>query len=185
MSRCSVNDVRRTMTGRAWAAPGYPSQPAHEVEMGVATHDRHRILPAERCDPNVVRRNRVTSSLQFQSDGRVVPRGLNSNIEYGRSVQHSLQGPFVLLAVTRLRDTESELPGYYDGDRKFARPGHDLNRFRRFVEICRKSIRVQNQVKSSGSICSNSSSMIFCIRIVSLWRWASSPAHSSQGLPGR
>ena len=27
--------------------------------------------------------------------------------------------------------------------------------------------------------------MIFCIRNVSAWRWASSPAHSSQGLSGR
>ena len=114
-----------------------------------------------------------------------MPRSLNANIEDGASVQHSLQRPFVRIAVTRLRDTKSELAGYKDRDRKLTRLGHDLNCSRRFVEICRKSIRVQNQVKSSGSICSNSSSMIRCIRFVSLWRWANSPAHSSQGLPGR
>jgi hypothetical protein len=90
--RCSTNDDGQGVGGAVKPAllPGSPSQPAHEVEMGVAAHDRHRMLPAERCDPNVVRRNRVTSSLQFQPDGRVMPRGLNSNIEYGASVQHSL-----------------------------------------------------------------------------------------------
>src|ERR1035438_4314764 len=99
--------------------PGSPSQPAHKVEMGVADHDRHRMLPAQRCDPNVVRRNRLTSSLQFQPDSRVVPSSLNANIEDGASVQHSLQRPFVRIAVARLRDTKSELTGYNDGDRKF------------------------------------------------------------------
>lgn len=35
------------------------------------------------------------------------------------------------------------------------------------------------------SICSNSSSMVFWIRAFSLWRWASSPAHSKHGLSER
>jgi len=84
-----------------------------------------------------------------------------------------------------LRDTESELSSHNDGDGKVWSLGHDINRFFRFVKISGKSIRVENQVQSSGSICSNSWSMIFCIRTVSLWRWASSPAHSNQGLSCR
>src|ERR1035437_9841204 len=153
--------------------------------MGVAAHDWNCMLPAKSRDPQVIGRNRLTRVLQFQPDGRVVPRGLNANIKDCASVQHSLQGFFVSLAVAGLRDSKSKLPGYHYGDRKLARLGHNLNCFRRSVQISGKGISVQNQVQSSGSICSNSSSMIFCIRNVSPWRWASSPAHSSQGLPGR
>ena len=86
-----------------------------------------------------------------------MPRSFNANIEDGASVQHSLQRPFVRIAVARLRDTKSELAGYNDRDRELTRLGDDLNCSRRFVEICQNRIRVQNQVRSSGSICSNSS----------------------------
>ena len=106
------------------------------------------MLPAERCDPHVVGRDWPAGAFQFRTDGRVVPRGLDSNIKDGASIQHSLQGPFVRLAVPRLRDTESELPGYDYRDRKLTRLGHDRNRFRRSVKISGKSIRVQNQVQS-------------------------------------
>src|SRR5712692_4737780 len=129
--------------------------------MGVATHDRNRMLPAERGDPHVIGRNRLTSALQLQPDSRVVPRGLNPNIEHRASVQHTLQRPFVGLAVARLRDTESKLPGYDDRDRQLASPRYDLNRIRRAVKISGKSVRIENQAQSSGSIWSNSSSMIF------------------------
>src|SRR5450755_4160955 len=83
--------------------------------MGVAAHHRNRMLPAERGDPDVVGRNRLASTLEFQPDSRVVPRGLNSNIQDGAPVEHSLQRPFVRLAVARLRDTESELPATMTG----------------------------------------------------------------------
>ena len=73
------------------------------------------MLPAERCDPCVVSRNWRASSLQFQPDGRVVPRRLNPNIKDGASFQHSLERPFVRLAVARLGNTESELSGYNEG----------------------------------------------------------------------
>ncbi len=43
-------------------------------------------------------------------------------------------------------------------------------------------VRLHNEL---CSICSNSWSMIFWIRTVSLWRWASSPAHSNHGLSWR
>ncbi len=62
-----------------------------------------------------------------------MPRGLNANIEDGASVQHSLQRPFIRIAVARPRDTKRELAGYNDRDRKLTRLGHDLNRSRRFV----------------------------------------------------
>ena len=80
------------------------------------------MLPAESGDPHVVGRNRRTGALQFQPDGRVVPRGLNSNFKDSAPVQHSLQRLFVRLAVARQRDTESELNGYDDGDSKLKRP---------------------------------------------------------------
>ena len=83
------------------------------------------MLPAERCDPHVVGRDWPAGAFQFRTDGRVVPRGLDSNIKDGASIQHSLQGPFVRLAVPRLRDTESELPGYDYRDRKLTRLGHE------------------------------------------------------------
>src|ERR1039457_1390163 len=153
--------------------------------MGVAAHDWNCMLPAKSRDPQVISRNRLTRALQFQPDGRVVPRGLNANIKDCASVQHSLQGFFVSLAVAGLRDSKSKLPGYDYRNRNLARLGHNLNCFRCSVQISGKGIRVQNQVQSSGSICSNSSSMIFCMRMVSLWRCASSPTHSSQGLPWR
>ena len=57
------------------------------------------MLPAKSRDPQVIGRNRLTRALQFQPDGRVVPRGLNTNIKDCASVQHSLQGSFVSLAV--------------------------------------------------------------------------------------
>jgi len=60
------------VTGSMWITtprlallPGSASQPTHKVEMGVAGHDRHRMLPAERCDPRIVSWNRRTRSLQF------------------------------------------------------------------------------------------------------------------------
>lgn len=141
--------------------PGSSSQPAHKIEMGVATHDGHCVLPAERCDPDVVGRNRPASALKFQTDSRVVPSGLNSNIKNSTSVEHSLQGPFVRVAVARLRNAESELPGNNDGDRKLRYTRYEFDRFRRPVKKSGKSIRIENQARSSGSICSNSSSMIF------------------------
>ena len=79
--------------------PGLPFQSTHKVEMGVAAHDWNCMLPAKSRDPQVIGRNWLTRALQFQSDGRVVPRGLNANIQDCASVQHSLQGPFVSLAV--------------------------------------------------------------------------------------
>src|ERR1039458_9842498 len=137
--------------------------------MDIAAHHRNRMLPAECGDPSVVGRNRLASTLEFQPDGCVVPRSLSSNIKDGASVEHSLQRHFVRLAVARLRDAESEFPGYNDGDRKLLSLGHDLNRSRRSVKISGKSIGVENQVQSSGSICSNSSSMIF--PAPSAWPW--------------
>ena len=125
------------------------------------------MLPAKGGDPQVISRNRLTRSLQFQSDCCVVPRGLNANIEDCASVQHSLQGSFVSLAVAGLRDSKSKLPGNDYRNRNCARLGHNLNYFRCSIQVSGKGIRIQNQVQSSGSICSNSSSMTFCIRNVS------------------
>ncbi len=39
------------------------------------------MLPAKSRDPQVIGRNRLTRALQFQPDGRVVPRSLNANIK--------------------------------------------------------------------------------------------------------
>ena len=89
--------------------------------MGVATHHENRMPPAERGDPHVLGRNRRASTLEFQSDGHGVPRGLNSNIKIGASVRHSLKRPFARLAVASVRDTESEIPSYNDGDRNLAK----------------------------------------------------------------
>ena len=93
------------------------------------------MLTAERCDPRIVSWNRRTRSLQFQPDGRVVPRGLNSDIEDGASVKHSPQRPFVQLAVARPGYAESELPGDDDGDGNLTGLGHNLDRVRRSVKI--------------------------------------------------
>src|SRR5690348_5723780 len=60
-----------------------------------------------------------------------------------------------------LRDTESELPSDNNRDCNVACFGDNLDRRRRFVQVGGESIGVQNQVLSSGSICSNSSSMSF------------------------
>jgi len=64
-----------------------------------------------------------------------VPRGLNSDIENGASVEHSLQRPFVQFAVARLGYTERELPGDDDGDGNLTGLGYNLDRVRRSVKI--------------------------------------------------
>ena len=119
------------------------------------------MLPAQSRDPQVISRNWLTCYFQFQPDGSIVPRGLKANIQDCASVQHSLKGHFLSLAVTRLRDSKRELPGYGDRDRQRARLGHNLNYYRRAVQIGGKSVCIENQVQSSGSICSNFWSMIF------------------------
>ncbi len=69
------------------------------------------MLPAKSRDPQVISRGRPACALQFQPDGRVVPRGLNANIKNCAAVQHSLQGLFVSLAVAGLCDSKSKRPG--------------------------------------------------------------------------
>ena len=119
------------------------------------------MLPAERSDPNIVGRYRRAACPQLQPDGRVVAGSLNVNVKDNAPVQHSLQGSFVRLSMPGPGDTESELPGDDNRNRNLARLGDNFNRGRRFVQIGGKSVRVQNQIRSSGSICSNSSSISF------------------------
>ena len=125
------------------------------------------MLPAQRRDPNVVRRNRLTSSLQFQPDSRVMPRSLNANIEDGASVQHSLQRPFVRIAVARLRDTKRELAGYNDRDRKLTRLGHGLDCSRRFVKGKDGQLPAQMARRSRSMCRSSGCPEVFRLRSVS------------------
>lgn len=131
------------------------------VEMGVPAHNRECMLAAQRGDPDAVGWNRRARPLKFQTDGSVMPRGLDADSQHGTPVQHPLERPFVLLAVARLRGAERKLPGHNHRNRNLARLGHNLNCFRRSVQIGRKGVGIEDQAWSSGSICSNSSSMSF------------------------
>lgn len=141
--------------------PALTPQTSNAIEMAVAAHHGHCVLTAERSDPNVVGGYRRAGCPQLQPDGRVMPGGLHVNIKDDASVQHSLQGSFVRLSMPRLGDTERELPGDDNRNRNLARLKDNFNRGRRSVQIGGKSVRVQNQIRSSGSICSNSSSISF------------------------
>jgi hypothetical protein len=101
--------------------------------MAIAAHHRHCMLSAECGDPDIVSWDRRASGAQLQPDGRIVPGGFDVNIKDSASVQHSLERPFVRLSVPGLRDTESELPGDDNRDRKLIRLRDNLDRGHGFV----------------------------------------------------
>jgi len=63
-------------------------------------------------DPQVISRNRLYPRLQFQPDGRVVPRGSQCHIEDRASSSIRCRDFFVSLSVAGSRDSIKQTPGY-------------------------------------------------------------------------
>jgi len=100
------------------------------------------------------RMRRSAAPSQFQYQGRCIGPA-------------SLQRPFRTPLDGETARYRSKLPGHDDGNRKLACLGHDLNRLRSAVEESGERVRVQIKSGPQVRFCSNSSSMSFCIRVVS------------------
>lgn len=136
--------------------------------MVVAGDDGHGVLATEGGDPEVVRGDRFTHQLEFQGNCGVVAGGFDVDNQYLAAVQQALDGSLENVAVAALGETEGELCGDDDGDRKHEGVGYEFRDFRRSIEIRGERVGVEEQAKSSASSWPNSPSSSMLIRTVSL-----------------
>src|SRR5690348_14629857 len=71
MPRSGEQNIARHQQYEARALPTDPRQPRHGIEMTITTQKRQGMLPAQRCNPDIVRRNRFAGLLQFGANGTV------------------------------------------------------------------------------------------------------------------
>ena len=89
--------------------------------MTVATEDRERVLPAQSCDPEVVRRDRSSGLPQLEMDCRVVVCGPFVDVEDRAVCDKFIQPPLVPRLVTGLGNAITIFPQDDDGKRQFFR----------------------------------------------------------------
>src|SRR3974390_1109443 len=118
------------------------------------------MLAAQGCNPNVVGRNGSAGPFQFRANGAVGDCRQFINVQNSKLRKVFGQPSFVVQPVARVRNAVAEFA--QDNDWYGDLGGSTKDGFECGFALCysRESVRIQNHSRSSGSRCSNSSSMM-------------------------
>src|SRR5690348_3664627 len=149
--------------------------------MAIAAYDRYGMLAAQGRNPAIIRRNWRSGRFQFGANSAVGKRRLFVHIQNLKFRQIFGQPLFILSSVTRNRNAITIFAENDHRNRELVcLPKQRLDTLFAFSQS-RKGVRVENQRLSSGSICSNSSSMRLLTRLLSLRKCLNLPKASIQG----
>ncbi len=113
-------------------------------------------------------RNRSPGFFEFTAESSVGDGGVLVHVEYSTNGNHLREPAFVFIFVPRLGNAEPVFTEDDHWNRDFIGPREFLDRLAFTFRDGGKCIRVENQAHSSGSIFSNSSSISWLMRAVSL-----------------
>ena len=158
-------------TGRAnrpAELPALPLDADHHVEVLVPAQDRKPVLQGEGRDPGVVRRDRTTEAPEGHPQPGV---GDSGPVRHGEDLEMrkvGLQPRFVGCAMAGLRDAVPEFAQHDDRNGRTNLPAQGVADTSIPIHERRQRVRVQNHVRSSGSMTSKTSSTLAWMRFVSL-----------------
>lgn len=134
------------------ALPSDPLKVPDGIKMLVLAHERETVLASESRDPKIVGGNRMAGFLQFSADLSVVARGFIIDGQ-DAGCAHQLPEPlFIFTATSRLPESKAIFPQRDHRQLNTGCLAEDANRCCFIIGDGGKSVGVQNQLQSSGSL---------------------------------
>src|SRR5438270_1326708 len=154
--------------------------------MLIAAEDGKTVLQRERRNPDVIGRNWTAQAFERDTDSGVKDRGFVGDGEDVEMAELGAKPRLVSRSMPGLRNTVAEFSEHDDGDGCSRLQPQDIPDTRIPIHERGQRVRVQDQVRSSGSITSNVSSILAWMRAVSLRKRRSFPKPCIHpGSPGR